>query len=211
VHTEHIKYFLMDYITEHLNEQDRDQVRSHLQQCSECQNHYNELIAAHDALQHTQKVLPSSAFYSTILPRVQKRLMNHRDSLWSDRKIPSRLILPLAVSALLLILLIKIPSDSSSEQEQTDALFQAVKDYSADEVVQAVSNEDTGSNVLSNPEVVSEGIAEHLQGDHFIREALLKQIESDEIVDMDMEGVLSGLNREQAEQLLSGITERKML
>jgi hypothetical protein len=201
----------MDYITDHLDEYDRDQVRLHLQQCSECQNHYNELIAAYDALQHTQKVLPSSAYYSTILPRVQERLMGHRDSLWSDRKITSRLILPLAVSALLLILLIRTPSDFSSEHEQTDALFQAVKDYSVDEVVQAVSNEYAGSSVLSNPEVVSEGIAEHLRGDHFIREALLKQIESDEIVDMDIEGVLSGLNREQAEQLLSGLTGREML
>ena len=209
--TEHIKYSLMDYITDHLDEYDRDQVRLHLQQCSECQNHYNELIAAYDALRHTQKVLPSPAYYSTILPRVQERLMGHRDSLWSDRKITSRLILPFAVSALLLILLIRTPSDFSSGHEQTDALFQAVKDYSADEVVQAVSNEYAGSSVLSNQEVVSEGIAEHLQGDHFIREALMKQIESDEIVDMDIEGVLSGLNREQAEQLLSGLTEREML
>jgi hypothetical protein len=210
VHIEHIKYSLMDYITGHLDEYDLDQVRLHLRHCSECQNHYNELIAAYDALQHTQKVLPSSSYYSTILPRVQKRLMGHRDSIWSDGKIISRLILPLAVSALLLILLIRIPSDSSSKHEQTDALFQAVKDYSVDEVVQAVSNEYAGSSVLSNPEVVSEGIAEHLQGDHFIREALMKQIESDEIVDMDIDGVLSGLNREQAEQLLSGLTERGM-
>jgi len=211
VHTEHIKYFLMDYITGHLDEYDRDQVRLHLRQCSECQNHYNELKAAYDALQHSQKVSPSSAYYSTILPRVQKRLMGHRDSLWSDRKFTPRFIFPLAVSALFLILLIRIPSDSSSEHEQTDALFQAVKDYSADEVVQAVSNEYASSNVLSNQEVVSEGIAEHLQGDHFIREALLKQIEGDEIVDMDIDGVLSGLNREQAEQLLSELSEREML
>jgi len=211
VHTEHIKYSLMDYITDHLDEYDRDQVRLHLQQCSECQNHYNELIAAYDALRHTQKVLPSPAYYSTILPRVQERLMGHRDSLWSNRIIPSRLILPLAVSALFLILLIRMPLDTSSEHEQTDALFQAVKDYSPDEVVQAVSNEYAGSNVLSNPEVVSEGIAEHLRGDHFIREALMKQIESDEIVDMDIDGVLLELNREQAEQLLSKLSEREML
>jgi hypothetical protein len=211
VHTDHIKYSLMDYITGHLDEYDLDQVRLHLRHCSECQNHYNELIAAYDALQPTQKVLPSSAYYSTILPRVQKRLMGHRDSIWSDGKIISRLILPLAVSVLLLILLIRMPSDSSSEHEQTDALFQAVKDYSADEVVQAVSIEYAGSNALSNPEVVSEGIAEHLQGDHFIREALLKQIESEEIVDMDIDGVLSGLNREQTDQLLSGLTERELL
>jgi hypothetical protein len=211
VHTEHIKYSLMDYITGHLNEYDLDQVRLHLRHCSECQNHYNELIAAYDALQHSQKVSPSSAYYSTILPRVQERLMGHRDSVWSDRKITSRLILPLAVSALLLILLIRIPSDSSYNNEQTDALFQAVKDYSADDVVQAVSNEYAGSSVLSNSEVFSEGVAENLQGDHFIREALLKQIESEEIVDMDIDGVLSGLNREQADQLLSKLSEREML
>jgi hypothetical protein len=107
--------------------------------------------------------------------------------------------------------MIRIPSDSSVEHEQSDALFQAVKDYSAEEVVQAVSNEYAGSNIVSNQEVASEGIAEHFQGDHFIREALLKQIESGEIVDMDIDGVLSGLNREQAEQLLSGLTKREML
>ncbi len=211
MHTGHIKYSLMDYITEHLGEYDCDQVRLHLQQCSECQNHYNELKAVYDALQHSRNVSPSSVYYSTILPRVQERLMGHRDSLWSDRKITSKLLLPLAVSALFLILLIRIPSDSSSVHEQTDALFQVLKNYSPDEVVQAVSNEYAGSNVLLNQEIASEGIAEHLKGDHFIREALLKQIESGEIVDMDIDGVLSGLNREQAEQLLSELSEREML
>jgi hypothetical protein len=165
----------------------------------------------HDALQHSRKVLPSSVYYSTILPRVQNRLMSHHKSLWSNRKIISRLVLPLAVSALFLILLIRMPSNVSFEHEQTDALFQAMKNYPADEVVQAVSNEYAGSNVLTNQEVASEGIAEHLKGDHFIREALLKQLESDEIVDMDIDGVLSGLNKEQAEQLLSKLSEREML
>lgn len=211
MHTEHIKYSLMDYITGHLDEAGRDQVRLHILNCSECQNQYDELKTAHDALRQSQEVMPSSVYYSTILPRVQERLTGHRDSVWNDRKITSRLILPLAVSALFLILMIRIPSDSSVEHEQTDALFQAVKDYSAEEVVQAVSNEYTGSNMVSSQEVASEGVAEHFQGDHFIREALLKQIESGEIVDMDIDGVLSGLNKEQAEQLLSGLTKREML
>ncbi len=201
----------MDYITNHLDEYDRDQVRLHLQQCYECQNQYNELKTVYDALQQTEKIIPSSAYYSTILPRIQKRLGDHRDSLWNNWTISSRLILPLAVSALLLFFLMRAPSDFSSEHEQTDALFQIVKNYSADEVVQAVSNDYTGSNVLLNPEIVSEGIAEHLKGDHFIREALLKQIESDEIGDMDIDGVLSGLNREQADQLVSGLTKKEML
>ena len=211
MHTGHIKYLLMDYLTEHLDESDRDHVRLHLQHCSECHNLYDELKTTHEALQHSQKVLPSSAYYSTILPRVHKRIMGHRESLWSNKIIPSRILLPLALSALFLIFLSRTPSDLSSEHEQTEVLFQAVKDYSPDEVVQAVSTEYASSNALSNPEVVSEGIAEHLRGDHFIREALLKQIESDDIGDMDYDGVLSGLNREQAEQLMSKLSEREML
>ena len=211
MHTEHIKYSLMDYITGHLDEYDVDQVRSHLRHCSECQTHYDELKAAYDLLQDSQNVSPGSAYYFTILPRVQKRLMGHRESIWNDRKITPRLILPLVVSALFLVLLIRLPLDSSSEHEQADALFHAVKNYTAEEVVQAVSNEYTDSNVLSNSEVVSEGIAEHLQGDHFIRDALLQQIESDEIVDMDLDGVVSGLNREQVEQLVSRLAEREIL
>ena len=211
MHIEHTKYSLMDFITGHLDENESDRIRLHIQQCPECQNQYNELKAVSEELQHSQIVSPSSAYYSTILPRVQERLMGHRASLWSDRMNPSRFILPLTVSALFLILLIRMPSDFSAEHRQTDALFHAVKDYSPDEVVQAVSIEYAGSNVFSNQDVASAGVAEHLQGDQFIREALLKQIESDEIVDMDIDEVLSGLNREQAEQVLSGLTEREML
>lgn len=211
MHTEHNTYSLADYITDHLDKPERDQVRLHLQKCSECQQQVDELKAAFDTLQQTHEVVPNSAYYSTILPRVQARLRDRHDSSWNYRMILSRLIVPLAASALLLFLVIKIPTDVVPEHEQTSILFQVVKDYSPEEVVQAVTNESAGSNVLLNPDVMSEGVAEHFKGDHFIREALVQQIESGEIGDMDIDGVLSGLNREQTEQLVSGLTEREML
>jgi hypothetical protein len=125
--------------------------------------------------------------------------------------VTARILLPLTVSVFLLAFLIRISPSILSDHDQTDRLYQTVKDYTADEVVQAVANEYTSSFLVSSLEAVSDGVAEHLKGDHFIKEALMKQMESSEIVDMDFEEILSGLNENQTEKLLSGLREREML
>jgi len=105
----------------------------------------------------------------------------------------------------------RTPSSDRSADGKTEALFEALKDYSADEVVQAVSSEYEVSDVVSNAEAVSEGIKEHLRGNNFVREAISKQLERGELVEMNIDGFLSGLSSEQVDQLLVRLSEREML
>jgi hypothetical protein len=211
VHTEHLNYDLMDYVTNRLTEPDRKRVEEHLQTCSQCKNQYHELMATDAVLKQSRIAEPPSVYYTTILPRVRERLVSHRRSVWDYSNALAKIILPLAVSAFLVILLIRIPTDSFSESTQTEALHQAMKDFTDDDVVQAVEKEYAGVSLSPNLEVAAAGVAEHLQGDRFLKSAVSKQIDSEEIADMDVEGMISDLTAEQVDQVLSGLSERNSL
>jgi anti-sigma factor RsiW len=211
VHTQHVKYDLMDYITNRLDAQERKRVEQHLQKCSICSNEYNELVATDTFFKKGHDIAPTSAYYSTILPRVRERLVPHKRFIWNYGNGATKIILPLALSVLLVIVLIRVPTDSISESAQTEALHQAVKDLNEDEIVQAVEKEYAGSSLSPNQEVAAAGVAEHLQGDRFLKLAVSKQIENEEVADMDIEGMISDLDAEQVDHVLSGLSERNKL
>ena len=201
----------MDYIGGHLDEQMRTQVELHLQHCIECKDAYEDLLATSSAISQSRKDSINAAYYSTILPRVHQRLGYRKSSSFDYGRIMSRIIMPVAASILFMLFLIKIPSDSFSRNEQVNALHQAVNKFNADEVIQAVSSEYTTSTVVLNQEVASAGVEEHLKSDQFIREAVSKQIDNEDIAEMEIEGAMSELNGEQVDKLLSGLSERIML
>jgi hypothetical protein len=211
VQTEHVKYDLMDYITNRLSAQEHKRVEQHLQKCSKCNDQYMEFIATETVLRKSHDTALTSAYLSTILPRVRERLISHRRSMWDYSYGTAKIILPLAVSVLLMVVLMRIHIDSSSESIQTDALHQAVMDLDEDEVVQAVEKEYTTLALSPNQEIAAAGVAEHLQGDRFLKSAVSKQIENEEVADMDVDAMISDLDGEQVDQVLSGLSERNIL
>jgi anti-sigma factor RsiW len=211
VRTEHSKYDLMDYVTNRLSAQERKRVEEHLQECSICSIQYKELLAADAVLKQSHITAPSPVYYATILPRVRERLNSRRRSIWKYGNGIAKIILPLAVSALLVVFLIRIPQDSFSESAQAEALHEAVKDLNEEEVVQAVEMEYAGLSVYPNLDVAAAGVAEHLHGDQFLKSAVSKQIENEEIAEMDIEGMISDFSGEEVDQVLSGLSERNKL
>lgn len=209
--TEHIKYDLMDYITNHLTEPERKRVEEHLRNCSQCNAHYNALLATDSVLKQNLTTDPTSVYYTTILPRVRERLVSNRSSSWGYGSALTKIIIPLAFSAFFVMLLLRIPADSFSESAQTDALHEVVKELNADDVVQAIEKEFAGVSLSPNLEVAAAGVAEHLEGDKFLKSAVSKQIDNEDIADMDIEGMISDLNKDQVDQVLSGLSERKNL
>ena len=209
--TELVKFDLMDYVTNRLSAQERERVEQHLQKCPRCHNQYLELLATDTILKKDDRTVPFSVYYSTILPRVRKRLDSHRRSFWDYGMRVTKIVLPLSVSIILVILLIRTTTDTFSESTQAQALRQAVMDLNADEVVQAVEKEYTGVSLLPNQEVAAAGVAEHLRGDQFLKSAISKQIENEEMTEIDIEGIISELDGEQIDQILSGLSERNIL
>jgi NAD-dependent SIR2 family protein deacetylase len=201
----------MDYVTNRLTEQERKRVEEHLQKCSLCNKEYSELLATDTVLKQSHIIAPPSVYYTTILPRVRDRLVSHRRPVRDYVNALAKIILPLAVSAFFVILFMRIPINFYSESAQTEALHQAVKDINEDDVIQAIEKEYTGLSISPNVEVAAAGVAEHLQGDRFLKSAVSKQIENEEIADMDVEGMISDLNAEQVDQVLSGLSERNSL
>jgi hypothetical protein len=201
----------MDYITNRLNAQERKRVEEHLRKCPECNNQYSVLSATDTVLKQNHSTAPTPVYYSTILPRVRERLIFHKRSIRDYRYSPLKIFVPIAVSILLVFFLIRIPTESSSEAAQTEALHQAVKDLDEEEIVQAVEREYAGLSIPPNQEVAAVGVAEHLQGDRFLKSAISKQIDNGEVADMDVEGMISDLDKEQVDQVLSGLSERSIL
>jgi predicted anti-sigma-YlaC factor YlaD len=201
----------MDYILGHLDNQENDSVKSHLQQCPECQNSYEELLFTTSMIVRKKITAPSAAYYSTILPRVRERLVKHQNTILNDSSSKVRIILPLAVSLLLITLLIRVSSEADIDYEHNDALHQTLKDYDVGEIVQAVANEYSNSTILPNQEITAYGFAEHLQGSSFIRYAVKEQIDSDEVSEIDIDEMVADLRVEQVDQLLSGLSERELL
>jgi hypothetical protein len=109
------------------------------------------------------------------------------------------------------VVLTRIHVDSYSESAQTEALHQAVIDLNEDEIVQAVEREYTGFSLSPSVEVAAAGVAEHLRGDLFLKSAISKQIENEEMTDIDFEEIILDLDKEQVNQVLYGLSERNLL
>jgi hypothetical protein len=211
VHTEHVQYDLMDYITNRLSEQQRKRVEGHLQGCSSCAGEYHQLVGVGSVLQQARQLEPPAAYFTTVLPRVRTRLASHRRSLWEFNADLMKIVLPLAVSAFLLFIIIHFSRDYSSEFAQTEALHEAVSDLNEEEIMQAVEKENMGITAPSSMEIAATNIAEHLPMDSFLKTGVSKQIENGEVAEIDVEGMISSLNPEQVDQVLSGLSERKSL
>lgn len=201
----------MDYITNRLNTEERIRVEQHLHICSYCSTGYNELLLADAALKQECMTPPAPVYYSTILPRVRERLVSQKRFIWNYGYAATKIILPLAVSVLLVVLFMKVPTDSASDSAQTEALHQAVMDFNEDEVLQAVEKEYEGFSLSPNQEIAAAGVAEHLLGDRFLKSAVSTQIENGETAEMDVEGMISDLDGEQVGLVLSGLSERNIL
>jgi hypothetical protein len=200
----------MDFLTNRLSDQERKRVEEHLRQCTRCTEEYHELLGTGAALQQKHSAEPTSAYYATILPRVRERLASHPRRIWERGTGFAKIALPLAVSAFLVVLLMRIPADFSSESVQTEALHQEVADYNDDEVFQAAEKVNTGIFLSPATEIAAANVVEHLP-DSFLKSAVSKQIENNEIAEIDMEGMISDFTTEQVEQVLSGLSERKSL
>lgn len=211
MHTEHVQYELMDYIANRLGEQERRRVEDHLNSCDSCTQEYQELTGISSLLHQQRPHEPAPAYYAGILPRVRERLASHWQAGWDFSRGLTNIVLPLAVGAFLVILFIYVPTDFTSEYAQTDALHQAVKDFNDDDILQALEKEYTGSSISPGMEVAAAGVAEHLQSDKFLKSAVSKQLEDEEIAEIDVEGIMSELNSEQVDQVLTGLSERKSL
>jgi hypothetical protein len=201
----------MDYVTNRSDAHDRVRIELHLQNCSSCRNEYNKLSATEAVLNRGHDAVPAPAYFSSILPRVREQLVARKRPLWDYDTHAMKIIIPLAVSALFVILLLRIPANSVPESAQTEALHQAVIDFNDDEIMQAIEKEYSGIPLSSGQEVAAAGVAEHLQGDRFLKSEVSKQIENEEIAEMDVEGMISDLDGEQVDQVLSGLTERDIL
>jgi hypothetical protein len=202
----------MDYLTNRLDAQNHQRVSRHLQICSDCKNECNELSATNTFLKQSRTIAPPPVvYYTAILPHVRELLAARKRSIWVYGERFTRIFLPLAFSVFLVIILARMPVESISEPAQTEGLHQTVIDLNEVEVVQAVEKEYSGFSLSPSLEVAAAGVSEHLQGDRFLKSAVSKQIENDEVSDMDFEEIISYLDREQVDKLLSGLSERNIL
>jgi hypothetical protein len=211
VQTKHVKNDLMDYILGKLCLDEKSRVDLHLNQCPECRALLGELSRTAAVLGYHKVVPPDESYYLSILSRVREQLLSRHQVPRNPEGITARLIMPLAVSVITILLLMQIPSAQFTDYESMDALKHAMKEFKTEDVVQAVADAYSNSYLFHNQEALSAGIAEHLEGDKFLRDAVLKNLTSGEIADQDFEGIIVELDKEQVDQLLDGLDKREIL
>jgi hypothetical protein len=198
----------MDYGTGNLDTTERRSVEQHVANCIVCGNDVKNLIAAEEALENSRAHAPDPGYFHSILPRVRARIegSGRVPRYFSD--VGLRVALPLGASIVCILILINLPSIPFKKSSQTEALLQMTKEWTYDEIVDAVA----GQPMLLAPfagrpsDAAIEG--RQLFGDRFERSALFEQITAGEINETNMEDVLSSLNKEQIEWLLASYQER---
>lgn len=206
----HVKYLLIDYMKGLLSKEECALVEAHIERCASCKYDLQNLKEAETALQTLRLTSPDPSYYLSIVHRVHNRLENNYRLKEIFNNSIAKVVVPLATSVLCLFLLLEISSTQVNHQ-QIDALQQATKGLTYDEVMEGAASQSLPLLSTSNSDAEEAVIGEQLLADHFIREVLLEQIESGDIADANIDDMVSVLSKEQIDQLLESYRERKDL
>ena len=156
--TEHIKYLLPDYLNRRLDEELREAVESHLRTCTQCREEMEALRDAFEYLRTHAPERPSASYFATILPRVRQRLERKETGSFLSHPLFVRLVAPLAVAALAIVLLLRVPFFRTESEREVNPLRSVVTGTSTEEIAQAVfeySRQQPLGNDLSEGEISS--------------------------------------------------------
>lgn len=139
MHTLHVKSLLPDYVTGQLDTGLREEVEVHLRDCSSCRRDYEEMRELVGSLRGHPRKHPSSSYFSNLLPRVRERLGRRGRFAWIAHPLIVRLVSPLAVAALIAILMLELPLvRQQAEEGDGGELLGMVEAFSTDELSQIV-------------------------------------------------------------------------
>mgnify|MGYP001606386951 FL=1 len=212
--TEHIKYLLPDYLNRRLDEELREAVESHLRTCTQCREEMEALRDAFEYLRTHAPERPSASYFATILPRVRQRLERKETGSFLSHPLFVRLVAPLAVAALAIVLLLRVPFFRTESEREVNPLRSVVTGTSTEEIAQAVlehSRQQPLSNNLSGE--ISSLIAEQVIRHQFLEDEIDLQSASslEPLFNSASTHAIEELTESEVDALLQRLGERTIL
>jgi hypothetical protein len=174
VRTEHLEYRLPEYLDGTLPVSLRPALEEHLNQCSSCRTELSELRQTMEMLDTHPAAGPPNGYFTTVLPRVRKRLEERESGKAVLNPLFIRFALPIGAAALSLIILLSFPFPGTEQVVAINPLRSVLNGSTTDELVDVVLDM-MPLQPLSSPTLEGETSsllgARFLRGDHLLAHA----------------------------------------
>ena len=214
MHTRHVEYLLPDYVTGKLDEPLRIGVASHLDECAACRAELETLHRAFQAIAGSDLQSPSNAYFSGILPRVRERLEERESLSVFVRPFVMRFALPLAVGALMLVLLMHIPVRTNNGETAHNPLRPVLSGVDSEELVEIGLDQmhrQAFSAQLGENETSSFLAVPILSSKYFLADVDSSFVLEDPVLGNDIPGDLETLTDADLDMLVARLSERTSL
>ncbi len=214
MHTRHIEYLLPDYVNGKLEEPLRVVVESHLAVCAECKAALENVQHAFLAIAGSSMKPPSDAYFSGILPNIRERLEQRESLSVFARPLFTRFALPLAVGALILVLLLHVPVSLNNGETAQNPLRPLLTGVDSEELVEIALDQihrQSFSIPLGEGETSALVAAPILSGEYFLSDMVSPSALEDPVLGDGFADDLEALSDADLDVLVARLSERTSL
>jgi hypothetical protein len=214
VRTEHVEYFLPEYLNGTLGDSLRPGIEEHLKHCSSCSAELTGMRQTMEMLVNHATEGPPSGYFTTVLPRVRRRLEGEESRSFFSSPLLIRLALPIGAAALALFIVLSLPSPGTEAETGHNPLQAVMHGSTTDELVDVVFDM-VHLQPLSSPTVEGETSsllgARVLRGDHLLAHADEAMFADDFTFDGSMPEELNELSEADVQVLVQRLGEGTIL
>jgi hypothetical protein len=205
----HVDFLLPDFLTGSLSQAETAHVQAHLEHCARCRREREQLEPAMASFNTHDNLAPHPSYFATILPRVRGRIDGDDSRIRWHRPLIERVLLPIAVSALLLFIILSVPTERMNPSSSRGTLKPIVQECTQDELTQLES--DTQFNYSGQHSVQETILEDRLSSAQAVPVSILKDAITDGEIDYAVSGMVETLPDEELEVVVQQLTERTVV
>ncbi len=211
--TEHVEYLLPDYLSHMLEESLRPWVESHMEECGACRAELENLRGAFNHLDSFEARPPHDGYFTTVLPRVRERLQEKNSVPLLLHPLVTRFAVPLAVGALLLVILFRIPFALREAERERNPLQPVVRDLETEELVDVILDQVHRQTISGQGENETSALLAIplLRSDHLLAGADQLSLSNESVLDVGLPENLDQLSASDVDVLVARLGERTIL
>jgi hypothetical protein len=213
VRTEHVEHLLPDYLSRMLDESLRPWVESHLEECGACRAELENLRGAFNHLDSFEVKPPYDGYFMTILPRVRERLQEKNSVSLLSHPLVTRFAAPLAVGALLLVILFRVPFALRDAEQEHNPLQPVVRGLETEELVDVILDQVHRQTISAQGENETSALLAIplLRSDHLLAGTDQLWLPNESVLDVGLPEDLDQLSASDVDVLVARLGERTIL
>lgn len=207
--TIHIEHLLPDYLAGKLTDDEKIAVDWHLRVCEACRS-TNESLAVIFAATRIPSHSPGSAYFSTILPRVRTRMEQggHRRRFFGP--VMSRLVLPLAATALVLLSLVTLSTNDNGDVFG-GTLKPLIAELGPDDVSDVLNGLDSVPLIADERLVTETVLEQRLNNAGLVPQSVVREALAEQNADLEVDDLTSVLEDNDWKDVLTKLDKRTIL